>query len=368
MSHLVEIATLVVKVASRCNMDCDYCYIYHSQDYSWHAMPTTMPLAVMQALVEELGKIHQIQQTKPQVVFHGGEPLLAGVRQIGEFVEALVQRIPDISLSIQTNGTIYNSALEQLLHKYRTNLAFSISVDGFRVENDRHRVSLKGQSVYDRIDTTLKKAQKSGVLDNILMVVDIRNDPARIHKFMLETGASNYNIILQDGDYDHLPPGKTNVHGADVGRWLWCLFKLYSSGPQVFRLKFFDDIALSLLKLNRGLKTPNATYSLCTITVDTNGELKQADTFRINRDGADQLGGSNIISTSLYELANSSANKAYLLDTEELGQQCLHCKYLDACGGGYSQHRYKAGSYANPSVYCSDYMYLYKKMEVALCH
>lgn len=348
-------------------MDCDYCYIYHGQDSSWQSMPATMPSVVLQSLVDEVANLYRKQQTKPQVVFHGGEPLLLGVTRIAEVVAELVQRIPDISLSIQTNGTIYNQALERLLLKYRANLAFSVSVDGFRAENDRHRLGLRERSFYTRIDTTLKQSRQAGVLDNILMVVDILNDPSRTHQFMLDSGARNYNILLQDGDHDHLPHGKTDVQSTDVGRWLWELFKLYSAGPQTFRLKFFDDIALSILKKNRGIKTPAATYSLCTITIDTDGELKQSDTFRINGNGADRLERWNIIDSSLHELADSPANRAYLQVTEELGSQCLGCRYLDVCGGGYSQHRSNAGNYMQPSVYCADYLHLFERMEVALC-
>jgi uncharacterized protein len=200
------------------------------------------------------------------------------------------------------------------------------------------------------------------------MVVDIQNDPMRIHQFMQESGAVNYNILLQDGDHDRLPPGKPDVQATDVGNWLWELFQYYSAEPQTFRLKFFDDIALSLVKKNRGIQSPPVTYSLCTVTVDTDGELKQADTFRINEDGADQLEERNILDSSLHELADSPANRAYLNVIENLALQCLNCSYLGACGGGYPQHRYKAGDYMQPSVYCADYLHLFERMEAALCH
>jgi uncharacterized protein len=279
-----------------------------------------------------------------------------------------VQRVPNVSLSIQTNGTIYNSSLERLLLEHRPNLTFSVSVDGFAPENDRHRVGLRDQSIYCQIDATLKRSSCAGVLDNILMVIDVRNDPARIHEFMLATGARHYNILLQDGDYDHPPIGKSATGAADVGHWLWRLFQLYAGGPQQFRVKFFDDISLSLLRKARGIQVPPSTYSTCTMTVDTDGEVKQADTFRINRDGADNLAGKNILEASIPELANSLENQAGVKSTEELSEQCLACRYLDACGGGYPSHRSRGGDLLNPSIYCVDYLYLFEHMERALCH
>lgn len=367
MKRRIEVATLVVKVASRCNMDCSYCYIYHAQDTSWQSMPRTMPAAVLAALVDAVAALYQIQQTKPLIVFHGGEPLLMGISSLRNVVSALVYRLPNVSLSIQTNGTIYNAALERLLVEHRANLTFSVSVDGFALENDRHRIGRRDRSMYPRIKETLEQSKQAGVLDNILMVVDIQSDPIRIHQFMRVTGAKQYNILLQDGDHDHLPPGKHDRHATDVGQWLWQLFQLYAAGPQDFNLKFFDDIALALVKRARGIQVPISTYSLCTMTVDTNGEVKQADTFRVNGDGADRLGGENIVESPLHDLANSPVNQANVEVTETLSPQCLDCRYLDVCGGGFPSHRSKGGDYRHPSIYCDDYVYLFERIEHALC-
>lgn len=242
----IEVDTLVVKVASRCNINCDYCYIYHAKDASWRDMPATMPKVVMHALVEQVAKIYDSQNTLPQVVFHGGEPLLVGIRVLRDLVAALVKRVPDVSLSIQSNATTYTAELEKLLLDYRANLTFSLSVDGFQHEHDRHRLGIRGQSVYSKVESTIRRSLQAGVLDNILMVVDIKNDPRRIHEFMATTGARSYNIILQDGDHVSLPAGKAAKDSIEVGVWLWDLFKRYSSGPQGFRIKFFDEIAVLL--------------------------------------------------------------------------------------------------------------------------
>jgi len=327
-----------------------------------------MQPAVVKALIVEIRRLYSSQQTKPHVVFHGGEPLLYGIKQLGQLIASLVQYIPEVSLSIQTNGTIYNDILEKLILDYRSNLAFSVSVDGPQLENDRHRLDLRGRSVYSKIETNLRRAMRATVLDNILMVADIRNDPVRIYQFMLDTGAKSYNILLQDGDHDHLPPGKSNIEDTEVGNWLWRLFKLYCAGKQQFRLKFFDDISVSLLKKARGIKSPASTYSLCTITIDTDGEIKQADTFRINRNSADRLTGSNILDSSLLNIANSSSNKKSLHKSERLSKRCVDCCYLDVCGGGFPSHRAKGSEMQHPSIYCSDYIYLFERIEATLCH
>lgn len=363
----IEVDTLVVKVASRCNINCDYCYIYHAKDSSWRDMPATMPKAVMLALVDQVATLYETQNTPPHVVFHGGEPLLVGVRALRELVAALVQRVPAVSLSIQSNGSVYTPELERLLLDYRANLAFSLSVDGFQHEHDRHRLGIRGQSVYAKVESTIRRSRQAGVLDNILMVVDIKNDPRRIHEFMVAAGAASYNIILQDGDHISLPAGKATVESTDVGAWLWELFKRYSSGPQSFRIKFFDDIAVSLLKKKRTIRGPSPTYTVCTMTVDTDGEIKQSDTFRINGNGADRVGEQNIMRVALADVTSSVEHYEHLARIQNLPAICTQCAYLDTCGGGYPQHRFGANGYGNTSVYCSDYMFLFEKMEGAIC-
>lgn len=130
--NLIEITTLVVKLSSRCNMNCDYCYIYNSKDTSWKYMPKVMPLDVTVALANRIAELYNKQQTKPLIVFHGGEPLLAGVSYLKELTDCILNKTPNAILSIQSNGTIYNEDLESFLKEYRGKISFSISVDGFK--------------------------------------------------------------------------------------------------------------------------------------------------------------------------------------------------------------------------------------------
>ena len=77
------IETVLLKVASRCNIDCSYCYVYHMGDHGWLRQPKMMSpqtcMAVGSALNElAFGYGHQFA-----VVLHGGEPLLLGKDALG---------------------------------------------------------------------------------------------------------------------------------------------------------------------------------------------------------------------------------------------------------------------------------------------
>ncbi len=365
--NAVEVSTLVIKMASRCNLDCDYCYIYRGKDRSWERMPTIMPREIRRQVALRIHQIYDQQETAPAVVLHGGEPLLAGHAVLREFVEDVLGGAPNARIDIQSNGTVFTSEVERLLSEYRDSVRFSISVDGFREENDRHRRGRSGRSFYDKIERTIVRAKEAKLLAGILVVVDPLTDPLRLLRFMAHAGASHYNLILTDGDFDSLPSSKAQIGSVETGEWLWRLFCAYASTDHGFRIEFFDDIARRLVLKKRGVTIPRATFSTCTLTVDTNGEVKQSDTFRINGDGADGLGGFNVATSALVDVANSEENRRYLQKFETLPTTCRECHYLDVCGGGYPSHRLRQGSWNNPSIYCTDYKHVLTRMEDVLC-
>src|ERR671939_380935 len=46
--------TFLCKVASRCNLDCDYCYMYHHADQSWRDRPRFMSDETVTAFARNL--------------------------------------------------------------------------------------------------------------------------------------------------------------------------------------------------------------------------------------------------------------------------------------------------------------------------
>ena len=74
----MRIDTVLLKVASRCNLDCSYCYVYNMGDESWRAMPKRMTPDTQERVAAQLGRLFVAQRHPFAVVLHGGEPLLLG--------------------------------------------------------------------------------------------------------------------------------------------------------------------------------------------------------------------------------------------------------------------------------------------------
>lgn len=362
----VEVDSLIVKIASRCNLDCDYCYIYHGQDNSWEDMPFRMPVLAVEGLVDAISYLYEKQEKGPLIAFHGGEPLLFGLAAFEALVESILERTPQVRMTIQSNGTIYNSALATMLSKYRQCLSFSLSVDGFQEDNDRHRLDRRGGSRFRKIKDTIERSRDANVLSAILMVVDINNSPERILEFMQWAGAPQYDLLLPDGDHETLPPMKDSLDSDEVARWVVKFANLYCEARRPFGVRMLDDLIERSIFQRRQLSRPNRQTSNVDLTVDTDGEIKLVDTLRINQRGSDFAGGFKISRAGIDGVLGTAELAEFLRVREDVAPQCRSCEHLDMCGGGYMQHRWGAGSYRNPSVYCSDYKRLFTVFERAM--
>ena len=69
----MNIEAVVVKIASRCNINCTYCYMYNHADKSYKSQPKFMSKETILALREKI-KNHCVQHKlkKFHIALHGG--------------------------------------------------------------------------------------------------------------------------------------------------------------------------------------------------------------------------------------------------------------------------------------------------------
>src|SRR6201984_270269 len=137
----------IVKVATRSNLDCDYCYEYNHGDDSWKQQPKFMSVEVATTAAHRIRE-HSLEHSvkRVRILFHGGEPLLAGLDRLRTLVSVFRNVLePEVSplFGVQTNGTL-------LTHEYLSffegeGFGIGISVDGPPKVNDLHRLTLVGQ-------------------------------------------------------------------------------------------------------------------------------------------------------------------------------------------------------------------------------
>src|SRR6202035_5478099 len=116
----------LLKVASRCNLNCTYCYVFNMGDDAWRSQPKKMAERVESAAVAELGALSLAQQRPFSVVLHGGEPLLLGPERLnGLFASLRVALSPQHGIHLQTNGVLLSERVLDICGEFDVGISIS---------------------------------------------------------------------------------------------------------------------------------------------------------------------------------------------------------------------------------------------------
>lgn len=353
-----RITSLLVKVASRCNLDCDYCYVYHHADQSWRTMPKILSAENRAAFAERLAAyVQEARLKRCAVVFHGGEPLLAGVDTLVEFAGQIrAATKATVEIGLQTNGLLLNEAALKAFEQ--ADIAVSLSLDGPREANDRHRTTRKGRSSFGKVLLALERLKRyPKVFAGVIAVIDASNPPEELFAFFKEHQPPKLDFLLPDAHHLRPPPGRENDKDL-YKRWLIRAFDLWLDSYPTLPVRTFE----ALLDAASGLPTGTDAFGLgdvSLITVETDGAYHDLDVLKVTRDGATKLVGT-VQNTGIAEVAASPQIAAHrlLLSKEGLCQTCRSCSIVDVCGGGSLPHRYGPGGFDHPTVYCGEMLAL----------
>ena len=362
------IHTFLIKVASLCNLNCSYCYVYRSPDDSWKRKPkfldedTALRIA---ARIQEHVKAHKLDDVT--VVFHGGEPLLLGLTAFRALVDIFSLQVGcKIHWGMQSNGTLMDDAFIQFF--IDRGFRIGLSLDGSREQNDRQRFYHNGQGAFEDTASAIRRVTKyenwKQVFGGVLVVVDVDNSPAEILASLAELKIHSANLVLRDCHHDE-PPPKWMPEGRAYGAWLCEFFDLWYRDYSDIEVPYFEQIIAMMLG---GTSTAEeiGAQSVDLIVVDTNGDIEAVDTLKIVGRAATSL-SMNVTTHSFDEALTEPAIYSRLSGFAALCQTCRRCEYVDNCGGGYLPHRYSsANGFVNPSVYCADLQMLFSHIKASV--
>jgi uncharacterized protein len=350
---------LVIKVASRCDLACDYCYMYELGDNTWKKQPRFISQDVIDVAARKAGehaRKHGI--THFRIILHGGEPLLAGPEKISAAVEAFREAMPagvKFTASMQTNGRLLT---ESMLARLPEDVHIGVSFDGGPEATARHRLTPSGVSSYSdtiRALAVLRSHPKN--YGGTLTVIDLLNDPVATYHAVREQepGACDFLFPLTTRD-------QLQSDGA-YGRWLAEVFDEWHLDPNsrapVIRLFRVIIQRLMGVDIRCGFIGPPPRQR--SVVLEPDGSAELLDALRVTGDGA-AVTGLSILSSSFDDIA---AHPGYT--QPEPCQTCQSCPVFSVCGGGYYPSRFTAADgYDNPSAYCEDLLYLIQHIQKRL--
>ncbi len=355
----------LLKVASRCNLNCDYCYMYHHADQSWRVQPKLMDDGIIRLFGQRLDD-YVAQQKVPyfSVIFHGGEPLLFSAERLAQAtntIRSMVKSNCILDFSIQTNGVFLTEEAIEVFDNAQ--IKVSLSLDGPKYANDLHRLDHSGNSTFDETMKALQRlrATSSGIFQGVIAVIDPIVSARELFEFFYPLDIPRLDLLLPDATHANPPIGRKQ-NSELYNDWLSDAFDLWFNKYSDLPVRFFDAI------LSSRLNVPSPTDALgfgkvSLIVIETDGSYTDHDVFKITEQGANQL-NYNLQTTSFEEVASHPKilEHSFRLSPRGVAQECQSCPVLEACGGGAIMHRYhpKRGIDA-PTVYCREMFSLLSK-------
>ena len=348
----------MLKVASVCNIDCRYCYVFNMGDTGWTRGPKLIGRETCQVTAAQLGLLVREQEHSLDVVLHGGEPLLLGTANLEYVISTLRAALPvENSISIQTNGILINREILDLCSQARVTL--SLSLDGPRQVHDRNRVGFGGGGTFDAVCRGITQLQdhpdSNFLFSGVLAVVDPESDPNEVYSFFKGLGLPSVDFIYKDGNYSHLPVAKASPSTTEYGSWMAALLDAYLADSNPVPIRVLDD-TIKLVLGGFSTKEGVGLTDYGILVIDTDGSVTKNDTLKSSFDGADRFREPWSVHThNLSDILQTDEFSQYHAMQRPTNATCLACPELSICGGGMTLHRWSdANGYDNPSVYCED--------------
>ncbi|TDC48121.1 FxsB family radical SAM/SPASM domain protein [Actinomadura sp. KC345] len=353
------IRDFILKVHSRCNLACDYCYMYEMADQGWRRQPRRMSRQVLEWTARRICEHARGNRvSEVQVVLHGGEPLLAGVDHLRQAIETIVAAgQPDVGVgfSVQTNGVLLDELFLDLFAEY--GVSVGVSVDGDEEGHDLHRRRADGRGSYAAVRDGLERLtgpRYRHIFGGLLSTIELCNDPITTYESLLSFGPPEMDFLLPHGNWDEPPPGRPPDESTPYGDWLIAIFdRWYAAEADQVRIRLFSEI----IRLLFGRMSASEAVGLSPVAVavvETNGEIEQVDSLKSAYDGA--AGTRLHVSRDPFDAVLSLPSvAARQIGRRALSAQCAGCPAHEVCGGGLYPHRYRTGTgFLNPSVFCHD--------------
>ncbi|MGH3820246.1 MAG: FxsB family cyclophane-forming radical SAM/SPASM peptide maturase, partial [Pseudonocardiaceae bacterium] len=286
----------VLKIHSRCDLACDYCYMYELADKTWRLRPRRMSWAIAEQTVMRIGEhIHAHGLTRVTLILHGGEPLLAGPDLIAHLVTSVrdvAGPLVQVDVSLQTNGVGLDTDYLRLFDDL--DIRVGVSLDGDATAHDRHRRYRNGRGSHAAVVAALESLAAGHyrhVFGGLLCTIDVRNDPVATYEALLQFTPPMIDLLLPHGTWTTPPPeripGSPSTPYAD---WLIAVFDRWFAAPrQETRIRLFEGI-MHMLVGGASATEAVGLSPVSVIVIETDGSIEQSDMLKSAYHGAPWTG------------------------------------------------------------------------------
>jgi uncharacterized protein len=356
------ISQVILKVASRCNLNCSYCYVFNMADSSWKRRPALMSNEVFEASLSRT--LHQCRVTGQErilIAFHGGEPCLIGPDTFDAWcgrARDVLRETVKVHLVMQTNGTLLDSRWIDLLRKYRVSVG--ISMDGPQEIHDAMRVDHRKQGSYDQVVRGLRLLQEAEVPYGVGCVIPLGADPLTVHHHFLQLGCKQITYLMPHFIHDTIEPVRQRYGATPCADFLIPIFDDWwfesTMDVQINNLKDMARVIMGGQSHTEAIGNGPPGY----VFIEADGEMEGLDNLRACCEGLSRI-KLNVLHSNFFDLLHTETmHSQAIFEGMPLSQTCRSCREGETCAGGHLAHRYSsARGFDNPSVWCADLLKLF---------
>ncbi|MFH2054968.1 MAG: radical SAM protein [bacterium] len=178
-----QVDCAIVHVTNACNLRCSYC----STQAGTRGPSHIMPIRTFERVLESL--CHESKRDAIALIFHGGEPLLAGLPWFKKAMRLLRKRIATTNtrfkLIVQTNGTLIGDAYARFFAD--NGFTVGVSLDGPKAIHDSTRGG------YDRVLKGLAAMKRCGTNHGLISVLSrpVVNNLPRVLEYFESQGEAH---------------------------------------------------------------------------------------------------------------------------------------------------------------------------------
>jgi len=297
-------------------------------------------------------------ETKPniRIIWHGGEPLLAGLAFYEKVIELEKEVGQQYGLtfhnSVQTNGVLINADWARFFAQHKWGVG--VSFDGLPHLHDLHRKSKGGKGTAEKVIQSIKLLQQWGVKPAVIVVVTNAHIPYAedIYRFLTKELSVRRFAVSPQTDLRTRKPG-IDIKG--YARFMSELFDVWveDDNPDV-EIRELKEWAKSLLGGQSSVCTINANLCGRFPAVNNNLMLTYCDSY----DNVPEFELGSIEISDIKFLLNKRDKIAARIYKDR--EQCLKedCKYINVCFGGCPRHWAEGKNY-----FCEAYKEIFSHIE-----
>lgn len=369
-------STMIKPIGSVCNLDCHYCYYLDKAELYDNHQPK-MNYELLEHYVQQYIESNEV----PEITFiwHGGEPLLAGLDYFKKAVEFQEKHKGEKTIinSLQTNATLINREWCEFFKEH--NFLIGVSIDGPKDIHDAYRLDKGGRPTFDKIIKAIELMAEVGVEYNTLSTINNLSEGRgrEVYRFLMSLG-SHYMQFLPVVEHVKyfdgvdrpiiVPP---NTKGSQFAEW-----SVTPKGFGQFMNDIFDDwvmkdvgqyyVQLFDVALGQWAGIPSGLCSFSetcgdALIVEHNGDVYSCDHYVYPEY---KLG--NILEDNIVDMVKSPAQFKFGVEKRNsLPRECVRCQWHFACRGECPKHRFATTASGEPNLnaLCEGYKMFFSHVE-----